>query len=152
MWSDLWSRKCFALLSTEKLCDSLLQTCFMWGFHVIFLSIITHRNVFSCTLAMLTPSICIIAWVFILQFPNNMNLILFKFKDNLFQSNHLFNLHISSVIHPRSSCKFFPEQNMFVSSANSTNFNILEIWTPQQMAERLHQNYRVDLNPWPQLQ
>lgn len=128
MWSDLWYRKCFALLSTEMLCDSLFCICFMWDFHEIFSSTITPRNLFSWTLIMSTPSTCISAWRLFLQFPNIMNLVLFRFNDNLFLSNHVFNLHISAVIIPKSPCKSPPDKKIFVSSANKTNFKTFDLW------------------------
>jgi len=62
-----------------------------------------------------------------LKFPNINILVLFKFNDNLFISNHIFYLFISLVASFTSFCKFSPEQNIFVSSENNTIFNNLDM-------------------------
>lgn len=123
MWSDLWSRTCFALFKTEMLLDSLVCICMMCGFQLIFSSIITPRNLFPWTLSICTPSICICTCSLILRFPNNIIFVLFKVNDNLFLSNHIFNLLISLVTWSSTSFKFSPEPKIFVSSANNTSFN-----------------------------
>lgn len=70
--------------------------------------------------------IILIIFTVLLQLPNKVNLVLLKFNDNLFLSNHIFSLHISVVILPSCSCKSPPEQKILGTSENNTNHNILE--------------------------
>ena len=50
-----------------------------------------------------------------------------KLSVNLFTSNHLFKLHNSEFNKHSTSRQFFPVQKIFVSSANKTNFNNLDV-------------------------
>ncbi len=92
---------CF--FSTEILLESWCCTCLMWDFQLNLSSIITPINLFSLTLFISTPSICIWTCVHFLQLPNSIQLIWLMFNANLFLSNHLFNLLISKVIVSKTS-------------------------------------------------
>ena len=78
--------------------------------------------------SMATPSISICTRVFILYFPNIINFVLLTFKDNLFQSNHIFNLLSSSLMSSCNFSKLSPEQKTFVSSAKSTIDSSFDTW------------------------
>lgn len=67
----MWSR-------TRK----FMYVCFLWDFQLNVSSIITPRNLFSFTLSTSTPSIYIWTCVLVLQFPNNINLVLLMSYDN----------------------------------------------------------------------
>lgn len=101
-------------------CPLLPPLADIWGFqHILWSNITPRNNLFSYTLSMSTLSIITCMWMFILWFQNTISLVLFRFNNNLFRSNHHFNLFILDMTIIKSCCKSSPEQKILVSSANT---------------------------------
>lgn len=124
MCSGLWSSTSFVSQDWDASWHFTFSS-FYWGFQQMLWSIITPRNVFTYTLSIFTPSIFTSTWLFDSQFPNNLIFVVLKWNDHWFLSKHLFNLLISDVINFRICCK---SKNIFVSSANNTNFPNVAVW------------------------
>ena len=74
--------------------------------------------------------LCMIEMFFFSSFfllAKTINFVLFKFRFNLFSSNHLLSLTISCPIHFAKMFKSSPEQKKLVSSANNTNCNNVDV-------------------------
>ena len=93
----------------------------MWLWNDRFWSIITHRNfvVSAMTILVLLMVRSADGDILARYLWNTMKCVLFKFKDSLFICSQSTNLTISSFIILIRSSGFFPDKNIFESSAKS---------------------------------
>ena len=103
--------------------DSLDFTDWIWGFQLNLSSIIIPKNLVAATRGNTTLLMFNANSLSGGLLRNNMYFVFPKFNDNLLTEKHTKSVSSSMLIVSCKSCRLALEQNIFVSSANNTNYS-----------------------------
>lgn len=105
---------CFVFAITEMRLEMFIDIYLTSDFQEILSSVITPRNLISCTRSITTPYIWIASWTLESLILNIIILLLIRFRDNLFSLNHLLTLMSFRLTIWHNCCKSSPVARIFV--------------------------------------